>query len=84
MSGNFSTIENEVSETDLKLMKECYEDYKKTGKTTSNFKNFEPPPESKIYSSNSTEARVWYTKGLEVIAQNHVAVILLSGGQGWF
>ncbi|KAI5198790.1 nucleotide-diphospho-sugar transferase [Aureobasidium subglaciale] len=37
---------------------------------------------SSIYDSKPEDLNRWYTQGLEFIAQNQVAVVLMAGGQG--
>lgn len=43
---------------------------------------FTPPPPDSVKSVHSNEHASWYNQGLDAIANNKVAVILMAGGQG--
>ncbi|TIA72057.1 hypothetical protein E3P91_02177 [Wallemia ichthyophaga] len=43
---------------------------------------FTPPPQDSVKSVHSNEHTSWYNQGLDAIAENKVAVILMAGGQG--
>ena len=80
-----ATIFGQLSDFDPDYINEIFQKATNPPKTESTESTIEPLPDnatSSILDSAAEDLSKWYDSGLELIAENKVAVVLMAGGQG--